>query len=231
MATQTIGNRLFTQWRYTTTENTREVIMPDGCQDVLIVTDPDARATVLITDRDNSARAVAIESGKTYTGFRLRPGLTFKTKDIEHLKADNKAVQDFIKSEAEPQLELCQLIATLSEEKVSIRQLAKLAGVSLRTLQRHFKQRGLPHPDYWWQLARARSAALALSSAESLTDIAISSGYSDQSHLTRDCRRWFLATPAQLRANKQQLLTFSQPGLGNWTGEHISIRKPFGSET
>ena len=49
--------------------------------------------------------------------------------------------------------------------------------------------------------------------------------------MTRDFVRWFGATPAVLRRDHGLLGTLDQPGLGNWAGEQISIRQPFGSLT
>lgn len=114
--------------------------------------------------------------------------------------------------------------ASLGQAGGSIASVVKQAGVSARTLQRLLRQKGLPAPDFWRRLGRARQAACLLRDSTNLTSIAYEAGYSDQAHMTRDFRRWFGLTPSQLRANSQCLLDVTQSGLGNWTGEQISIK-------
>ncbi len=116
------------------------------------------------------------------------------------------------------------LIVALAAPEASLRRAARLIGVSERTLQRRFRSLGLPTPDFWRLLGRARNAARALPCRVSLADIACAFGYSDQAHMTHDFVRWFGVTPAELRRNRGLLRMLDQPGLGNWTGEQISIR-------
>ncbi len=98
------------------------------------------------------------------------------------------------------------------------------AGVSARTLQRRLVAHGLPPPDFWRLLGRARRAAGCLRSGQKLADIADAHGYSDQAHMTRDFTRWFGAPPARMARDTALLDVTLQPGLGNWTGEQISTR-------
>ena len=68
----------------------------------------------------------------------------------------------------------------------------------------------------------ARPAALSVDLP--LAAVAVSLGYSDQAHMTRDCLNWFGQSPARLRRDHAARAILAQPGLGNWTGVQISMR-------
>ncbi|MBN9029456.1 MAG: helix-turn-helix domain-containing protein [Rhizobiales bacterium] len=93
-----------------------------------------------------------------------------------------------------------------------------------RRLQRRFHEKYLPTPDFRRRLGRARRAAAALSVDLPLAAVAVSLGYSDQAHMTRDCLNWFGQSPARLRRDHAARAILAQPGLGNWTGVQISMR-------
>jgi AraC-like DNA-binding protein len=101
---------------------------------------------------------------------------------------------------------------------------ARRLGVSPRGLQRRLRAIGLPPPDFWRLLGRARSAANALPGGAPLAAIAADFGYSDQSHMTREFVRWLGIAPDRLRHAPARMDIIRQPGLGNWTGEQISTR-------
>jgi AraC-like DNA-binding protein len=123
------------------------------------------------------------------------------------------------------------LIAELSAPEAELSRVAKNSGLSLRSLQRQFKRRDLPAPEFWRLLGRARRAALALRGTDPLAHIALDHGYADQAHFARDMRRWFGHSPRALRQNHMLLAQMSEPALGNWTAEHSSTKYPSGSLT
>ena len=63
-----------------------------------------------------------------------------------------------------------------------------------------------------------------LADHSSLTDVAHSTGFTDQAHMTREFARWFGQTPRNLRRKPNVLDVLRQLALGNWTGEQISTR-------
>jgi AraC-like DNA-binding protein len=222
---------LFTSWAHTSQTESFETVIPDGCRDILIVEQEGSRPSVVLTDWDYCARTVRLTPGKKLTGFRLRPGVTVNSRDIHHLEPTADVVKQFVLSEADTNSVACELIEALSEGDRSIPVVARKIGVSARTLQRRFRTQGLPAPEFWCLLSRVRAAAGALSDKTPLADIANTFGFSDQSHMNREFARWFATTPAQMRRNLALISDVSQPGLGNWTFEQISIRNPLGSAT
>jgi AraC-like DNA-binding protein len=90
-------------------------------------------------------------------------------------------------------------------EKISVETLASTAGMSRRSFERQFRQAiGCSSLTY---LRRVRINAVCraiLCSARSLSEIALSCGYSDQSHMTREFRRLVGGTPREYRRRGQQ---------------------------
>jgi len=74
-----------------------------------------------------------------------------------------------------------------------------MLGVSSRTLQRLICKETDRAPAYWILLARARRAAREMVEPTSLADIAETHGYADQSHMTREFKRWFDLSPSVMR--------------------------------
>jgi len=214
----------YIQWEYATESFSVEVVVPDGCQDILIVESDHNEPQVRITHWDDQTRRVTIEERTKISGFRLRPGASFDYSKIVDLEANIDQAKMFIDDAVSVSSEATEWIAALNDYQSSISTVCKQMGVGVRTLQRRFRKLGLPSPEYWRLLSRARTAATALPERVSLADIAHTYGYSDQPHMTREFIRWFGATPLQIRKNHKLLSEISQPGLGNWTLEQISIR-------
>lgn len=86
------------------------------------------------------------------------------------------------------------------EEHPSLEELALDAGVHVTTLTRLFRRHKKCSIGQFHARARARRAFFAVvGSSAPLSEICHDAGYSDQSHMTRDFRRSFGATPGQLR--------------------------------
>lgn len=217
---------LHVRWRFHCKSPARAIVLPDGCRDMICVTPEGGAARVLFTQWDDRPRSVVVPGGTAMTGFRLRPGAVIDERALAGVAADPERLREFLASEVRPDRELTEVIDALAEASPDApgARIARRAGVTLRTLQRRFHAASLPPPAFWRLLGRARRAALALSHRSSLADIASAHGYSDQAHMTREFIRWFGSSPARLRRSPRLLAELSQPGLGNWTGEHISTR-------
>ncbi|MBN7821572.1 helix-turn-helix domain-containing protein [Bowmanella yangjiangensis] len=220
---------LFSNWSFEVSMPIAAEIMPDGCRDLIIVSRNGRVEQVLFSDWDWQPREVTLLPGQQFCGFRFRPGLLPDLAELEAIRAccldKNEVLQDArVSSLLLPDWEILQIIDALALEGKSVKAVAAQAGVSERTLQRRFAVKGLPAPEYWRQLGRARRAALALTRCQSLSAISADSGYSDQAHMTRDFSRWFGMTPRRLQQAPDRLALLAHSGLGNWTEEQISTR-------
>ncbi len=202
----------------------RHVVFPDGCRDILVVCETDGSFEVILTEFDFRPRPAALRLGTEISGYRLRPGADVSGSVVEAIKSNPDLAETIIGDACGGWNDLDEAIAALTLPGATVAAVARSLGVSIRTMQRHFLSRNLPPPDFWRLLARARQAARLLHIAAPLAEVADECGFSDQAHMTRDFRRWFGQTPAQLLGNVSLLNILSQPALGNWTGEQISTR-------
>ena len=86
------------------------------------------------------------------------------------------------------------------EENISIQVLAQIAGLSMFHFARVFKQsEGVTPHDYVVQSRIRRVQQLLANTTLSLSEIAIASGFSDQSHCTRRFREHIGVTPSYYR--------------------------------
>lgn len=217
-------NDIFHRWNHHSLRAERYLVLPDGCRDVLILRRPGAADGVTLTDFDLCPRAVITGPGARMTGYRLRPGAVLCRDALAAIAANPDQAGAIIADACGAPGDLEHVITALSAPGATIPAVARTAGVSIRTLQRQFRAKDLPPPDFWRLLARARRAALMLAEAAPLAEIACTCGFSDQAHMSREFARWFGASPARLRADSAILNMIAQPALGAWTGEQISTR-------
>lgn len=213
---------LYQRWEFTVTQPERVLVQPDGCRDLIVLRDPEGRGTLLYSDWDCAPRAVQLRPGTRATGFRMAPGLVVAPGPLAQLRRDLEGgdpaiCAQMIEAEAAPDPETREVIAALTRPGATVEAVARHCGLGARTLQRRFQAMGLPRPDFWRKLGRARRAALALAGATPLAEIACAHGFSDQAHLSRECLRWFGSPPARLRRDSALLEPLLHPGLGNWT--------------
>jgi len=212
----------FCRWSHTVEVCETSVVLPDGCQDVLVIAKCDCEPDMVrMTSWDSAPRQVKLSAGTVLTGFRLRPGTFVDLRDLEAEAQNLTDPEAGIGSILRCDHEITEIIDDLSRSGAGVGRLARQQGVSERTLQRHFKTLSLPPPGFWRQLGRARRAVQALPCRVPLSEIALEYGYSDQAHMTREFVRWFGKTPVQLRRSQAVLKDLAQPGLGNWSGQPI----------
>lgn len=213
---------LYYRWEYSVTADETSIIQPDGCRDVILVSKPNEPDEVRITNWDSQPQAVRLLEGTKMVGYRLSPGTTIASTVLMNGDLNTFALEDMIESERAQSLEIFELIETLAQSNLTVQQVARQSGRTVRTLQRQFRDLSLPSPDYWRLLGRARRAAKALPCHVPLAEIAHEYGYNDQAHMTREFVRWFGKTPSRLRQDKVSIVDISQPGLGNWLNESRS---------
>jgi len=104
-----------------------------------------------------------------------------------------------IGGEAGPLAQVRALLEDDSARNVTLDDLSRLTGLNAFTLLRAFRQAyGLPPHAYQVQ-ARLRQAKCLLRQGESLAQVALHTGFADQSHLGRHFRRTYGLTPDQYR--------------------------------
>ncbi|MED5550479.1 MAG: AraC family transcriptional regulator [Pseudomonadota bacterium] len=216
--------RGYEKWEFTAAGDEDTPVFPDGCRDILVIEARSGPPCITLTSHDVVPRHVRLTTGTHITGFRLRPGSQLAPGALDAIAGQPRDTEAILAEARHDPDDLGEVIEALTRPGASLRSVAAAEGVSQRTLQRRFREFALPAPDYWRLLARARRAAQCLASTRTLADIAGENGYADQAHMTRECLRWFGATPARLRGDPRRLALISQPALGNWTGEQISTR-------
>ncbi|MEM9522975.1 MAG: AraC family transcriptional regulator [Pseudomonadota bacterium] len=214
----------YVRWSTQGAINAQEIIIPDGCRDIIVVKQGGAARDVFLTALDWRPRLVRLRANRQLFGYRLRPGIRIENQELANLVVRGDFAETGIQGIAHENTEMVSLVEILAQTDDSIGRVARRAGVSERTLQRYFKRRNMPKPEFWRLLGRARRAARALLCRTPPVEIAFAFGYSDQAHMTREFTRWFGTTPVRLRQRPNLLERICQPGLGNWTGEQISIK-------
>ncbi|MCX4850331.1 AraC family transcriptional regulator [Streptomyces sp. NBC_00893] len=108
--------------------------------------------------------------------------------------------------------ELRDYIHVNLSRRLTLDELAKVAGVSTSHFNRIFKAATGETPYQYvlrQRVERARDALLHTDT--SIADIALSTGFADQSHLTRSLRRAFGLTPRTLRADRATQTGYADP--------------------
>jgi AraC-like DNA-binding protein len=208
---------LYHPWEYSVTKHEATIVRPDGCRDIILAAGEETAPAIWITELDNQPRSVALSAGASLTGFRLSPGISIDPQLLAASEATKPAeLCALIQSETDKNPEVRELITALTTPNATVADIARRAGTTPRTLQRHFRNMELPTPDFWRLLGRARRAIHALPRPIPLSEIAYAFGYSDQAHMTREFVRWFGSSPAELRKSPATIDEICQPGLGNW---------------
>jgi len=90
-------------------------------------------------------------------------------------------------------------------EKISVKKLADAAGMSTRSLLRHFKRiNGSSPKEYLIELRINYACELLDTTRLSIDEIAFSTGFNDSSYFSREFRKATGATPSKYRADKKK---------------------------
>lgn len=202
-------------------------VWPDGCRDLVVHTASSKPPVAVLTGLETTPRFVQLTVGTNFIGIRLpvgarlawethcpprgggdlnlqrigRPGVNWLRALSQHPDRALELLQEVITRWVRPAESLVQdFLQALSEAPGRLPRM----GTSERTLRRRIRTLTGASPGFWVQLYRARRAGRRLvATQDSISDIAFGCGYADQAHLTRDMRRWFAATPGDLRAERR----------------------------
>jgi AraC-like DNA-binding protein len=214
-----VQNAICHRWTLSVAACCRAVVLPDGCRDVIIRIAPGAAPVVFVTDLDQSAYHVELNSGEFLSGIRLAPGAIIderclppaSTRDLDPEQMLCRALD----AVAAPGSGIAEALSVFSSSPRSVVAAARTLGVSERTLRRTLTQATGWPPSRWMGLARARRCARVLVfDKQPLAEAAASAGYSDQAHMTRDMSNWLGMTPRQLRDSGSVRSLLAQPGFG-----------------
>lgn len=182
-------------------------VPPDGCRDIIFVSDAVGRTTAHLFELARSNHRGRGVVGTSMRGLRLRPGTIIDTVGLHRWLTQTPLEPDMRLDEISAFLStnasLDEALTVLATPDIKINNGAKFLGQTQRTLQRLVaKHTGQP-PVFWRQLARARRTAKALFRAANVAEIAYTFGYADQAHLARDMQTWFGYRPSAIAANAQ----------------------------
>jgi AraC-like DNA-binding protein len=109
---------------------------------------------------------------------------------------------------------------------ITNQQLARLAHMSVRTFERKFQSSFHLTPQKYLRKLRIRMASRCLIyTRQSLGEVALCCGFGDQSHFSREFRRYFGRTPRQYREAYLQDQGSDVPGTISAAGGQYSIRR------
>lgn len=205
--TRVMADWLLEAWSFQTGQPSCTTVMPDGCQDLLCITDVDGRSQWKWAPLADGAYQVQCETSERFQGWRLLPGCQVDIDGLLQALSGRDATYDpvgvlgdFVRL-SEGTTQALRALADCSSVQLACRQL----GVAERSLFRRLLKESGRSPVYWRQLARARRAAQGLRSGMPLAHLATEHGYADQAHFSREMRRWFGASPQALRINSAAL--------------------------
>ena len=214
---QSTAKSVLTEWAFHAHSACTELVIPDGCIDLIVVRNKDA-STWFLTDLSHCSYFAAIPNGDVMFGLRLRPGALVNTVALERWARHHDVADLF---EADRFDEFCHVPSSLTESldglasgKHTIHEVAKALAVSTRTLQREVGRYTGKSPHFWLSLARIRRACRALPEFDRLADAAVSFGFADQAHMSREVKRWLGASPSSITERSDIFEQLLQPGYG-----------------
>lgn len=200
-------------WSHVAGQHGHSRIVPDGCRDLIRIATPGMRPFFVISELGSGCEWVAHTAGTVYHGFRLRPGAIMDELPLLALgrsapEADSSRILDWLDSHSRVEVLVEDALAHLADGRMPTDSSAQ------RRLERLLKKATGRPPMFWRGLARARHAARLLAGDADLAALAVDAGYADQAHLSREMRRWFGASPKDLRNDGALLTLISQSGYG-----------------
>jgi AraC-like DNA-binding protein len=205
-------------WRFTATSHSREIVLPDGCRDLIVSMTAHAEPACFVTSLADHVETPEFIAGQQLVGVRLHAGAQFDERALldglaEHDRFDGDDLLSAIGAAVRVDPLIHEALAWLAGAPQLDTARASL-GLSARSLERLLTSKTGRTPVCWRNLARARRCARALFGAEPLIAIAADFGYADQAHMTRDMQRWFGTSPTRLRLDAERFKALNQSGFG-----------------
>lgn len=203
-----MSNLVIEHWQSYTAVDQQFLILPDGCRDIIYQQPLSQAPQWFITELQLSRKTIASRRGTDFFGLRLKPGVIIKNeqrliKQLQSQEIDSETLFNCLEDNCEYSSQIDESLRCIAEYPLCVVDCAKQLGVSSRTLQRLVLKHTQQPPSYWLMLARARKCARALSSMDSLAELALEYHFSDQAHMTREFQRLFQATPLQMKKSPE----------------------------
>jgi AraC-like DNA-binding protein len=135
----------------------------------------------------------------------VRGRLAEAATDVERIRA----LEDWLSGFAlpEPRLQIAAAVETIirSGGRASIDGLTALTGVGLRQMERQFREEVGLGPKTFSRIVRLQAALRGIREGRPLSEVALSCGYYDQAHMTRDFRQLAAMSPGAWQAHAGDL--------------------------
>ena len=206
-------------WRFTAREDVSLRVAPDGCRDLIVVVPRVGPPACFVSALADGTETPAFGAGDHAVGVRLRAGALVDEAALQALlrggeRADDVDLLEAIDVAVRVDDRVRDALECLGEAP-SLDLARRRMGVSERGLERLLGGGTARSPLWWRNLARARRCARALTGPGPeqlpLAHLADVHGYADQAHMARDLRRWFGASPTQLRRDAGFLAGLAAP--------------------
>ncbi len=213
-----MSNNLLSFWSSSSVLETKTVVLPDGCRDLIMKVVNGGDPKWFVSPMFDQAKSISIEANSVLSGYRMKPGVHIAAKELLKSLSQSKNnvddISNLLTDHTHSKRSVEEALNCLATDVSSVKQAAKKLGVSTRTLQRLIAKNTNKSPTYWILLARARRTARGLTESRPLADIAEMYGYADQSHMSREFKRWFNLTPLTMRATPNILCQLRHQGYG-----------------
>ena len=200
-----MDENILSVWQSTAESNGKFYVIPDGCRDLIMRSTVEEGEKLFFSPLFDQTHVLPVKAGTKFMGFRMRPGLQINEKDLlASISLDSMDIDDISSILCDLSYRtgaVAEALDCLSSDIKGISHAASELGVSQRTLQRMLVKGTSRPPVYWMMLSRVRKAArtLGLGNSLSLAEVADRHGYADQSHMTREIKRWLGVSPTTLR--------------------------------
>lgn len=216
---ESIAGAALSEWAFEAHVGCKTLVLPDGCRDLIVQDSPEeGTCTWFISDLSQSTYEVKTSAGQRMTGIRLQPGVTIKLSELETWLHNRYPYEllgtDQIDEFCDRSRQLAEVLDCLASGVPTVQCAAQDLGVSVRSVQRIVKAGTQRSPHFWLSLARIRRAGRLLSDCDSLGDAAFACGFSDQAHMTREMKKWFKATPYQIKVDEEMRALLNESGYG-----------------
>jgi len=208
------------RWQFDAKTDANSLIIPDGCRDLIFKVTAGKKPLWQITSLDDTAYKMSCIAGDFFMGYRLRPGILIDefailsvVKNLEPGKdRAEKQIENALKQFCSTSKPIEQALAHFGSAHANVNLVASDIGIGLRSLQRLIRQKTTKPASFWIGLARSRRAARELALGGVLAQTAFDFGYSDQSHMSRDIRRWFGVSPGEIKYHRRIVVQLNQIG-------------------